>query len=802
MSRRKKRTLAAAVLLIAALAGWDIHAHRATIWFVGPAGAALGEDEPIRVEGLPIIRPNTITLGEGHPTVAVAASIDAELAEPAPLDATLSYDQLDAVVSRALDLDRSGRSLRDVIEAGDEVLIKVNNITNRGNRNSSYHARGFEHPGQITDLRVVKSVISYLVRHVGPERITIVEGGSQSPRKGAPGFPTNATNDSWSVTYPEFDGLSYEKILEEFAAMEVATVVDTADLNYAPFSRKYVPGGAYQRLGVTRLNYPNAQQGFHVAGTGRFRDAPLSVPTILLEADKVISLPAMKTHVYGPTLGIKNFVGALSPRGRGTSSLSKGELFQFNPEHGQVDIFTFHPADYTILQGFWGTEGDGPQDGVNIQHNVVVAGADPVATEALGSVAMGYNPLDLELLYLAAIKGFGTFDLDRIEVVGRPVESVERDFVKSRIHTLGARHPPFYGRGIRRWLVAGPFPGAGLDAVHLPDEADLRPVEGQAALDRTWTRVEHLGYSAEVLDLGQVNGEVEDARPLRPSPLVHADRAMDGFLALGYGDLVPKGQGGGDVARVWLNGEVVHDGSERRGFRLADRTFPPIEVHLRRGENRLLFKVGNFERDAWLAAHLVDADGDRLFGIEYALTGEDAHRRRGGGDGGGSYSGATGSAGELPQSLQSGHPCPFRHAPGRPGPPGGLRSGRPAGAPADGPHRGGPGRYEVAWDGRRRLRVQRRQRRLPRRAARRRRPALVQGDDPDPMSEGAGQAPRTRPSPPPEDPGPRPHRLPVHRPRHPARGDDHRRVSDGQRLHHRGGPGPALSDRRRPQPPP
>ena len=621
MSRRKKRTLAAAVLLIAALAGWDIHAHRATIWFVGPAGAALGEDEPVRVEGLPIIRPNTITLGEGHPTVAVAASIDTELPEPAPLDASLTYDQLDAVVSRALDLDRSGRSLRDVIEAGHEVLIKVNNITNRGNPRSSYHARGFEHPGQITDLRVVKSVISYLVRHVGPERITIVEGGSQSPRKGAPGFPTNATNDSWSVTYPEFDDLSYEKILEEFAAMDLATVVDTADLNYAPFSRKYVPGGAYQRLGVTRLNYPNAQQGFHVAGTGRFRDAPLSVPTILLEADKVISLPAMKTHVYGPTLGIKNFVGALSPRGRGTSSLSKGELFQFNPEHGQVDIFTFHPADYTILQGFWGTEGDGPQDGVNIQHNVVVAGADPVATEAVGSVAMGYNPLDLELLYLAAIKGFGTFDLDRIEVVGRPVESIQHDYIKSRIHTLGARHPPFYGRGIRRWLVAGPFPGAGLDAVHLPGEADLRPVEGQAALDRTWTRVEHLGYSAEILDLGQVNGEAEDAAHYAFT-LVHADRAMDGFLALGYGDLVPLGQGGGDVARVWLNGEVVHDGSERRGFRLADRTFPPIEVHLRRGENRLLIKVGNFERDAWLAAHLVDEDGDRLFGIEYALTGE------------------------------------------------------------------------------------------------------------------------------------------------------------------------------------
>ena len=67
---------------------------------------------------------------------------------------------------------------------------------------------------------------------------------------------------------------------------------------------------------------------------------------------------------------------------------------------------------------------------------------------------------------------------------------------------------------------------------------------------------------------------------------------------------------------------MVHDGTERRGFRLADRTFAPVAVHLRQGENRLLFKVGNFERDAWLAAHLVDEDGDRLFGIEYSLTGE------------------------------------------------------------------------------------------------------------------------------------------------------------------------------------
>jgi uncharacterized protein (DUF362 family) len=681
----------AIAILMVALISWDIQTNRATIWFVSPAISAQDDTEPIRVDGLPIMRPGTVTLGEGHPTVAIAASIDAELAQPAPLGDSLSFEQVDAIVRRALDLDQSGSSLREVIEPSDEVLIKVNNITNRGNPGSSYFRRGFEHPGQITDLRVVKSVIGYLIDHVGPARITVVEGGSQSPRRDKAGFPTNATEDSWSVTYREFDDLSYVKILEEFADAGVSTVVDTADLNYASFSRKFVPGGAYQRLGVARLSYPNAQQGFHVAGTGQFR-ATLAVPNIILEADKVISLPAMKTHVYGTTLGIKNYVGTLRPQ----SGLSKGELFQFNPEHGQVDMYTFNPAAYTIIEGFWGTEGNGPQDGLNTQHNIVIVGSDPVATEAVANVTMGYNPLDLEILYLAAIKGFGTFDLERIQVVGRSAESVERNYMKSRIHTLGAPHPRFYGRGIRRWLVAGPFSGSDIGIAHLRDEANLWPVEGQVAGDGTWTRVEHLGYSAEVLDLGEVNGEQDDASHYAFT-LVHSERQQNGFLAFGYGDVLTGDADGGDLAKIWLNGEVVYENHERHGFMLADTTFPRIHARLRRGDNRLLFKIGNVSRDAWMAAHVVDEDGDRLFGIEYELpsapstaVGEDVSAAR---------PHAPALLGNYPNPFNPGTTIRFDVAQ-----PGALRlvifdaAGQRLRTLADGTHNAG--QYEYHWDGR------------------------------------------------------------------------------------------------------
>ena len=604
MTKRKLANLAL-LLLIGALIGWDIYAHQAQTFFVGTAGSVQHAQEPLQVEGLPLLRPGTLTLGEGHPTVAVATSSDSELAAPAALNASLSFAQVDAIVRRALDLDQSERSIRAIVEPSDWVVVKVNIVTNRGNPSSAYYHNGIEHPGQITDLRVVKSVINYLIEKVEPRRITIAEGGAESPRKGEPGFPTSAEEDGWAATYPEFGDLSYIEMLEEFAALGVSTVVDTSDLNYAPFRREPVPGGAIQRLGVTRLSYPGAQFGFHVEGTGSFRKEGYFMPEPILDADKVISIAAMKTTIYGTTLGIKNYVGTLASEAYGDGT-SKRQHYQNNPEHGYVDLFAYNPAAYTVIEGFWGTEGDGPQWGQNVQHNVVVAGGDPLATEAVANVVMGFNPLDLEHLYLAAAKGFGTFDLNRIQVEGRAPASVQRNFVKSR---GGSRQGAFYGRGIRRWLVAGPFPNSSdIGSEPLPNEAQLYPLEGEPAGDVVWTQVEHLGYTAEILPLGDLNGKDQDIANYAFT-LVQAPRAQEGFLWFGYGD----------YAKVWLNGDVVYENIARRNFQLTDQKIP---IRLVQGENRLLFKIGNSAGNTTLAAHVVDQDGDRLPGIEFLLPGE------------------------------------------------------------------------------------------------------------------------------------------------------------------------------------
>ena len=136
---KRKLAISALLLLIGALIGWDIYSHQAQTFFVGTAGSAQQAQEPLQVEGLPLLRPGTLTLGEGDPTVAVATSSDPELAAPAALNASLSFAQVDAIVRRALDLDKSERSIRAVIEPSDWVVVKVNIVTNKGNPTSAYY---------------------------------------------------------------------------------------------------------------------------------------------------------------------------------------------------------------------------------------------------------------------------------------------------------------------------------------------------------------------------------------------------------------------------------------------------------------------------------------------------------------------------------------------------------------------------------------------------------------------------------------------------------------------------------------
>lgn len=87
----------------------------------------------------------------------------------------------------------------------------------------------------------------------------------------------------------------------------------------------------------------------------------------------------------------------------------------------------------SIIDGFSGMGGEGPEMGRRLRLGTVIAGADPVAVDAVAAAIMGFDPLDVAYLRSAQAMGLGVADLAAITIVGEPWSQVRR---KCRRHSL------------------------------------------------------------------------------------------------------------------------------------------------------------------------------------------------------------------------------------------------------------------------------------------------------------------------------------------------------------------------------
>jgi len=60
--------------------------------------------------------------------------------------------------------------------------------------------------------------------------------------------------------------------------------------------------------------------------------------------------------------------------------------------------------------------------------NLIIAGKNMVAVDAVASAVMGIDPSRVKYLKLAEEKGLGTANLDNIEVIGERIGEVRRNF--------------------------------------------------------------------------------------------------------------------------------------------------------------------------------------------------------------------------------------------------------------------------------------------------------------------------------------------------------------------------------------
>jgi len=153
---------------------------------------------------------------------------------------------------------------------------------------------------------------------------------------------------------------------------------------------------------------------------------PLSIKKIKVAETSlesiIISVPKLKLHrIATVTLSLKNMMGALASKG----SMHKGSLSK-----NIVDLASVLRPSISVVDGIIAGEGH-ETSGNPVEMNLIIAGTDPVAVDAVGAAVMGISPTDVKHLVLAEKKGLGTCDLEKITVLGEPIEKVKRKFHRS-----------------------------------------------------------------------------------------------------------------------------------------------------------------------------------------------------------------------------------------------------------------------------------------------------------------------------------------------------------------------------------
>jgi len=110
-----------------------------------------------------------------------------------------------------------------------------------------------------------------------------------------------------------------------------------------------------------------------------------------------------------------------------------------------ADLALVRPIDLAVVEGIHSiTIGPGPWRGKtkHVRPNVIVAGTNCVTTDTVCTALMGFDPMAGRgtppfenrdsTLQLAEENGVGTRDLDRIEVIGAPIQDAVFDFRKAQ----------------------------------------------------------------------------------------------------------------------------------------------------------------------------------------------------------------------------------------------------------------------------------------------------------------------------------------------------------------------------------
>ncbi len=174
-----------------------------------------------------------------------------------------------------------------------------------------------------------------------------------------------------------------------------------------------------EKYGVPFLNLKNNPETVRVEVPESEVLSEIFFPKIVLESH-VISAAKMKLHCDTEvTLGLKNMFGLLTDK-------PKQRYHSIGINKVIVDINSAFRPTLTVIDGFVAMARSGPVSGTPIEMGLVIAGKDVVATDAVTSRIMGFDPHKIFHIRRAMEKGLGK--IDDIEIFGEDISKVTRDF--------------------------------------------------------------------------------------------------------------------------------------------------------------------------------------------------------------------------------------------------------------------------------------------------------------------------------------------------------------------------------------
>jgi len=178
----------------------------------------------------------------------------------------------------------------------------------------------------------------------------------------------------------------------------------------------------------------------------------------LLEVDKVINLPKIKTHSQMlMTLGVKNLFGCVVGKRKAIWHLEAGKDRDAFATMLLEIYARINPA-LTLVDGIVGMEGNGPGRGDPRHIGLIIGGKDGVAIDRVIAQILKIESRLIPTLRVAERKGYGETNLEKIEIKGEKISDVQvKNYKLPRSVALEMFSFPLSGL-IRNLFTSMPYP--------------------------------------------------------------------------------------------------------------------------------------------------------------------------------------------------------------------------------------------------------------------------------------------------------------------------------------------------------